>query len=576
MPSNVCAVKEFKINHGSDHQEVAKHWASEVKALATMNMLNQDHIVHFIAAFRRGTLEAPEHYLITEWADGGNLHDLWKSIPNPPLTGSFVRAAIKQLRGLSDALCAVHHLRSDGIHADAHGRHGDLKPGNILWYGSGGEIGTLKIGDFGEAKSHQIVTAMRNSNTTARYGTRRYEPPECETGIGTAHLGRRDMRRSRLYDIWSFGCIMLEFIIWLLHGTEGLREFNESVKTGFGDESPFYQVSQTGYITSARVHDVVVSWMKRISKDPACRAGTTALGDLLELVEYGLLVVRLPTNGGSVPTKNPLLPYDIRTGRRVDSEISSHYPLTEDSPSQATFGEIPVINVTPPYSDKVNNPGMQPELVIKGPVRYRADELRDRLKLIESRHAEDSYWSPQQKLPLPVETLDPCSMSTSHSDSKKRPQPKGVYGIRDLLSAGAHIGLGRTPAAKIDHDQPEVCLNNQARKASDNDDDEVHFTFRGRPRGSKNKRTAQSTRDSTKTSNSTSSSSQPSKPKRPRIDRDDDDDQGEQDDKERPLQRRSSKDSLATLNLACPFAKHLPLEYPQCRATQFRDNAKVK
>lgn len=512
-----------------------------------MNTLNQDHIVRFIAAFSRGTPEATEHYLVTEWADGGNLHDLWKAIPNPPLTGSFVRAAIKQLRGLSDALCAIHYQRSDGLHTGAmYGRHGDLKPENVLWFRSSDEIGTLKIGDFGEAKSHQIVTAMRNSNTTARYGTRRYEPPECEIGIGTVQLGRRDMRRSRLYDIWSFGCITLEIIIWLLHGTKGLREFNEEVKTSLGNESPFYQVNHTGRTRSARVHKVVELWMEHISKDPACRAGTTALGDLLELVKRGLLVVKLPNNGGSVVTNNLLLP------------------------PQATFEEIPLINITPP------EPPEPPESVPEGPVRYRADELRERLQLIESRHAEDSYWSTQLKLPLSVVTLDLCSMSTSHGDNKKWPQLNGDYSVPKISHTKAHIAVNRTFAAKLDHDQPEAFLNDQARHLRDNDDGEVHFTTRSRPRGSKNKRKDQMTRESTKTSSSTSSSSQPSDSKRPRIDRDDNDDQGEQDDKKRPLQGGSSKDSLANCCLACPFAKHLPLEYPQCRVTQFRDIAKIK
>ncbi|KAL1593742.1 hypothetical protein SLS60_010474 [Paraconiothyrium brasiliense] len=573
IPSNVCAVKEFKLHRGT-HQEVAQRWASEVKALTTMNTLNQDHIVRFISAFRRGTPEAPEHYLITEWADGGNLHDLWKSIPNPPLTESFVRAAIKQLRGLSDALCAVHYLRSDGVHTAAHGRHGDLKPENILCFRSGDKIGTLKIGDFGEAKSHQIVTAMRNSNTTARYGTRRYEPPECEIGIDTAHPGQRDMRRSRLYDIWSFGCITLEIIIWLLHGTKGLREFNESVKTGFDDESPFYQVIQTPRIRSARVHSVVALWMKHISKDPACRAGTTALGDLLELVERGLLVVKLPSNGGSVPTDDLLM----QTEKHSDYSMPNHSPHQKKSPFQTRFEEIPMINVTPPHRDSANSPGMQAESVIGGPVRYRADELRDRLKLIESKHAEDGYWSTQRKLPLPVVNLDLCSMSTSHSDDEDQSELNGDCSVPKRLHTKEHNKVDRTSAARVDHDQPEAFLDDQARKARDNDDDEVHFTTRGRPRGSKNKRTAQMTRDSTKTSSSTSSCSQLSKPKRSRIDREDDDDHGEQDDKKRSMQRRNSKGSHATCNLACPFAKYLPVEYPQCRkrTAQFRDNAKVK
>jgi hypothetical protein len=82
-------------------------------------------------------------------------------------------------------------------------------------------------------------------------------------------------------------------IIWLLYGAEGLGEFNESVKTGSGDSSPFYQVFHTGEKKLAKVHEAVVLWMRYISKDPACHAGIIALGDLLELVERGLLVVKV-------------------------------------------------------------------------------------------------------------------------------------------------------------------------------------------------------------------------------------------------------------------------------------------
>ncbi|KAJ4413264.1 hypothetical protein N0V91_000238 [Didymella pomorum] len=298
------AIKEIKSNN--DSQEVAEHWESEVKALRTMNELRQDHIIRFIAAFRRGRIEAREHYIIFEWADGGNLHELWQSDPSQPVTGTLVREAITQLHGLATALSAAHYLASDRAHGRSY-RHGDLKPANILRFDSGTVIGTLKIGDWGEAKSHQTVTAMRNMDTTARYGTRRYEPPECEIGIGPTDLNQRAKGRSRLYDIWSMGCITLEFIIWLLYGATGLREFNDSVTTGSGDQSPFYEVNEACGVRSARVHSVVASWMQHMSKDPACRAGETALGDLLELVERGLLAVNLPSHGGS---KDLLLIHD--------------------------------------------------------------------------------------------------------------------------------------------------------------------------------------------------------------------------------------------------------------------------
>lgn len=462
-----------------------------------MNTLNQDHVVRFIAAFSRGTPEEPEHYLVTEWADGGNLRDLWRSMPNPPLQPSLTRKAVGNLRGLVEALCAIHDPIIDGAHTKTYGRHGDIKPENILWFRDGGAFGTLKICDFGEAKGHKDVTAMRNRSTTARYGTQRYEPPESEIGIGTDHLGRRDMRISRRYDIWSIGCIMLEMIIWLLYGAKGLGEFNESVKTGFGDESPFYQVFHTGGKISAKVHEAVVLWMKYISKDPACRAGTTALGDLLELVERGLLVVKLPSHDGLIETNGSLLCYNMPWDGHFHDDLSNHYWAPESTPSEAKHTALHIA------------------------VRYNAHEALKTLLNIESRQADDSYWSTQRILPLPVVHLHKTSL-------------------------GYLTG-----------------------NVGDEGDTEVHFTTRGRPRGSKNKR---KTSDSMEISSLTPSSSRPLKRKL----QDDDDDQGDQHDKLQPLQRKNGKDSSAPCELACPFAKYQPLEYPQCRQSRYRDIAKIK
>lgn len=149
------------------------------------------------------------------------------------------------------------------------------------------------------------------------------------------------------------------------------------------------------------------------------------------------------------------------------------------------------------------------------------------------------------------------------------------YSGSKVSQTRAHIKIDRKSTAQSDCDQPDGCLDDEAMNARNINADEVHFVNRGRPRGSKNKRTAQTTKDNTKTSNLTSAP-QPSKPKRPRIDRDDNDDQEEHDDEKEPLQYRIPKQFLTTCKLACPFAKRVPLEYPQCRAPDFRDNAKVK
>lgn len=188
-----------------------------------MNTLNQDHIVRFISAFRWGKPDALGYYLIFEWADGGNLHDFWKATPKPEPTASLVKAVVTQLLGLAQALSAAHYLTDGGAYSGASYRHGDLKPANILWFRDGSDqIGKLKICDWGEAKNHILATEMRRSNTSAKFGTRRYEAPEIVTGLESNFLGRPDdqpdMRRSRLCDVWAMGCIMLECIVWLLYG----------------------------------------------------------------------------------------------------------------------------------------------------------------------------------------------------------------------------------------------------------------------------------------------------------------------------------------------------------------------
>lgn len=552
------AVKEIKANDASDRQQVAKRWESEVKALAMMNELKQDHIVRFITSFRRGSLEAPEHYLITEWADGGNLHDLWKTIPNPPLTVLFVKAVVRQLRGLADALKAAHYPEGDEVYWGESYRHGDLKPANILWFRDG-DPGTLKIGDWGEAKSHQTVTAMRQSNTTAQFGTRRYEPPESEIGVDPMDSGPADMRRSRLYDIWSIGCITLEIVIWLMYGITGLGEFNKSL-----NDSPFYKVTKTGKMRSAQVHDVVLSWMDYILQDPACYPGTTALGDLLSLVRRGLLVVDLPDR------------YSVRRNSSVQAEDETGIMKINVTSAEHESG-IPMINVIPAEGIEANDVETQPE-PSKGILRrLRADQLRDKLKLIEQKDDMDNYWSTQPELPMPDVTSDPHFTAESRHFSEGRTQPYRDYTFPKRLQAGECIDVDQNSATTMDLAFRGLIPPRQSKNVTGNDeDDEIHFTSRGRPKGSKNRRTAQPTTEESKTSNSESSGLRRPKAKRPRVEGDDRNEDDEQDDQEGSLPHKGSRESKANLNLACPFAKKAPLEHPHCRQRAFRDIAKIK
>jgi serine/threonine protein kinase len=276
-------------------QDVVRNWTKELENLREATQLKQKHIVQFITAFRREDAGTMACYLLCEWADGGNLREFWfSSNSRPKLTASLVLEATTQLHGLSEALCAAHY--PDSKKKQKHMiRHGDLKPDNILRFKGKGLIGTLKIGDWGLARLKKDVTQAQMQRSSNPFGTVQYEAPEARIGVDTKR-GRNQMVRSRLYDVWAMGCITLEFVIWLLEGSDGLSKFQRAL-TSQQDNSPFYERRQVLNNVEVRLHSAVIDAMRRIEENPACGEGT-ALRHLLELARDRLLVIRLPKNLG--------------------------------------------------------------------------------------------------------------------------------------------------------------------------------------------------------------------------------------------------------------------------------------
>jgi hypothetical protein len=98
--------------------------------------------------------------------------------------------------------------------------------------------------------------------------------------------------RSRLYDIWSMGCILLEFIIWLLYGYNELKRFNQEIQDTQFQDSPYFTVltERGDGKKTAVVHSEVRKWITYISKDPKC-SGDPIVKALLKLVDEKMLVV---------------------------------------------------------------------------------------------------------------------------------------------------------------------------------------------------------------------------------------------------------------------------------------------
>jgi serine/threonine protein kinase len=92
-------------------------------------------------------------------------------------------------------------------------RHGDIKPANILWFITKEGI-VLKLSDFGLTRFHREVSQFRMYDRLV--GSRTYRAPEC------------DLKQpiSPMYDMWSLGCVFLEFLSWYMLGfEEGVDDF---------------------------------------------------------------------------------------------------------------------------------------------------------------------------------------------------------------------------------------------------------------------------------------------------------------------------------------------------------------
>ncbi|KAH8647683.1 hypothetical protein BX600DRAFT_518111 [Xylariales sp. PMI_506] len=322
------AIKE--IEEGREGAE--KDWQAEATALSEITALEHDHIIRRIAAITKGE----KRYFMFEWADGGSLRDYWENNPHPRPTAELIKNTVEQFKGLTDALNELHNFN---IHEGGY-RHGDLKPENILRFSvqsrSSLHLGTLQISDMGTAKYHALRTEHRRKPTSAKFSTMRYEPPETKTSLG-------EKARSRLYDIWSLGCIMLEHIVWLLYGYDAVDRLNGSIQAA-EREGQYFEVQMIEHGTrAATVHPEVIKWMDHIAADPEC-SGSSAIGDMLKLVRNKLLVVNL----------NPQRPTELNS--ESGGDMASKLPTIEEEHPAIAITRVGTANSTNSTSLELGGP----------------------------------------------------------------------------------------------------------------------------------------------------------------------------------------------------------------------------
>lgn len=167
-----------------------------------------------------------------------------------------------------------------------YGRHGDIKPPNILFFrsrdprpGGGWSLGIFKISDFGFTAFHRLESIMVPAHAVGLSPT--YKAPECD-GISVSPSS----------DLWSLGAVMLELMVWYVSGLEGYNAFNQRRRD---DDMVimFDQPAQDKYfnITRTGAVEVKTSVRKEIDDIRSHKRCSAFIHHVVDFIESRLLVV---------------------------------------------------------------------------------------------------------------------------------------------------------------------------------------------------------------------------------------------------------------------------------------------
>jgi serine/threonine protein kinase len=279
----LIAVKKLVV---PDRREFLK----EKFILIALRPQNHPHLIKLLASYRKKNL----YHLIFPCADS-NLRVFWRNNATPKFDRETILWSIKQMLGTADGLYQIHrfevqsdlyvqpNLLTPGIGGrlsvrageEKYGRHGDIKAENFLWFK---EENVLKITDFGLGRFHGR-DSRSGIDPRKVVGTLTYEPPECTIGKPV----------SRVYDIWSMGCLYLEFTTWLMKGNDRIEEFSNAR----GKPGAYSEVNDDNFFTvtneyQVEVREAVVQWVDGLHAHENC---SPLIHDLLDFIMEHMLKV---------------------------------------------------------------------------------------------------------------------------------------------------------------------------------------------------------------------------------------------------------------------------------------------
>jgi serine/threonine protein kinase len=243
------AVKELRHEYAGDEM-IRKRFIREAQAAARLS--HHPHVVTIHDFFEEGVESL---YIVMEYLDGGTFLD---RMNEAPLRRVDLRQALKACREALEGLQAAHDL---GL------VHRDVKPGNLLFDGSG----AIKIADFG------VVTALageqeREITTLTQVGTHPgtlvYMSPE---QIDGAEVDGRS-------DVYSMGAVLYEAIAGIRYfERHGMRRTERALMDAICEVPPIPLRQHVPYIPEEVESLLTASLAKLLDDRPTAREMADAI-----------------------------------------------------------------------------------------------------------------------------------------------------------------------------------------------------------------------------------------------------------------------------------------------------------
>ncbi|TDZ30733.1 Cyclin-dependent kinase A-1 [Colletotrichum spinosum] len=251
--------------------------------LFTGQQYKKQHLIQLLATFEVVNNAAggmSTFYFLFDWAEG-SLTKFWQNNQQLVRDKRHCHWMATQFYEICEALQCVHNDRMPTLkyiedrasNHSLYGRHGDIKPGNFLWFRTASShAGLLALSDFGLGRLHtQVSRSKQDPRNLERSAS--YRCPEFDLPSGQV---------SPRSDIFSLGCVFLEYVTWFFHGYNVIDQDFPNARLendiyGFESDTFFSIRNQQAYIKPA-----VLSWIEQLQRHPDC---SWYLMDLLDVIK---------------------------------------------------------------------------------------------------------------------------------------------------------------------------------------------------------------------------------------------------------------------------------------------------